>query len=94
MPKIDGRLLYVIEKRGKDLFRTACEHDLEGIVGKWKRGSYRSDGSSTSWAKIKNADYSQIEGRAELLRAQWQAAKEINPYERRVVIGEKGSPRL
>jgi hypothetical protein len=35
----------------------------EGIVGKWARGSYCSDGRTTSWVKIKNSSYTQIEGR-------------------------------
>jgi ATP-dependent DNA ligase len=48
------------------LFRAACDRDLEGIVAKWGRGSYRRDGITTSWIKIKNRDYSQAEGRREL----------------------------
>ena len=44
MPTIETRLLYLdhIEQRGCDLFRVACERDLEGIVGKWSRGTYRT----------------------------------------------------
>ena len=36
MPRIESRLLFVdhIEERGIDLFRAACEPDLEGVVGK------------------------------------------------------------
>lgn len=49
-----------------DLFLVACERDLEGIVGKWARGSYLSDPRTTSWVKIKNPSSSQMEGRAEL----------------------------
>ena len=48
-----------------DLFRVACERDLEGVVGKWANGSYLSDARSTSWVKIKNSSYSQMEGRHE-----------------------------
>jgi ATP-dependent DNA ligase len=55
-----------IEERGIDLFRVACDRDLEGIVGKWKDGSYSQDARGTSWVKIKNPTYSQIEGRHEL----------------------------
>ena len=68
MPRIESRLRFIehIEGRGVDLFRVACERDLEGIVGKWARGSYLSDGRSTSWVKIKNARYSQMEDRMEL----------------------------
>jgi len=67
MPSIDSRLLYVdhLKERGCDLFRAACDRDLEGIVAKWATGPYRRDGISTSWIKIKNRDYSQAKGRHE-----------------------------
>jgi hypothetical protein len=44
------------------------EHDLEGIVGKWAAGPYICDGQSTSWVrvKVKNPNYSQMDGRREL----------------------------
>jgi ATP-dependent DNA ligase len=51
--------------RGADLFRLACEGDLEGIVAKWAQGRYVED-SSTSWLKIKNPRYSQMHGRREM----------------------------
>jgi len=68
MPGIECRLLYLdhIASRGADLFRVACERDLEGIVGKYAHGTYRTDGRATSWLKVKNRTYSQMEGRAEL----------------------------
>jgi bifunctional non-homologous end joining protein LigD len=68
LPKIETRLLYVdhIEERGCDLFRAACERDLEGIAAKWSRGTYQTDGRRTSWLKIKNPAYSQIVDRHEL----------------------------
>jgi hypothetical protein len=37
----------------------------EGIVGKWTGGTYRTDGRSTSWLKIKNSAQSQIAARSE-----------------------------
>ena len=33
------------------LFELACERDLEGIVAKWKHGSYPTDGHGPSWLK-------------------------------------------
>src|SRR5919201_1683104 len=68
MPRIESRLLYVddFRERGSALFRAACAHDLEGIVGKLRQGRYEADGVSTSWVKIKNPNYSQDEGRREL----------------------------
>jgi bifunctional non-homologous end joining protein LigD len=68
MPTIESRLLYLdqIVGRGCDLFRVACERDLEGIVAKWGRGTYRTDGRATSWLKIKNPEYSQMRERHEL----------------------------
>jgi ATP-dependent DNA ligase len=70
-PRVTSRLLYVdaITRRGSDLFRLACDRDLEGVVGKWSRGTYQCDGRGTSWLKIKNPEYSQVEGRRELFEA-------------------------
>jgi len=41
MPRVQSRLLYVdhLERRGCGLYHAACERDLEGIVGKWAKGS-------------------------------------------------------
>jgi bifunctional non-homologous end joining protein LigD len=68
MPSVECRLLYLdhLQRRGCDLFRAACQRDLEGIVGKWATGTYRTDGRATSWLKIKNPDYSQMRDRHEL----------------------------
>jgi bifunctional non-homologous end joining protein LigD len=62
-----SRVLYVehIEERGEDLFSLTVDHDLEGIVAKWKNGAYR-DVPRTSWVKVKNRHYSQIVGRDKL----------------------------
>ena len=53
-----SRVLYAehIEERGEDLFKLTTDRDLEGIVGKWKRGAYRG-GEKTSWVKIRNSHY-------------------------------------
>jgi bifunctional non-homologous end joining protein LigD len=71
MPAIECRLLYLdhLAERGRDLFRVACERDLEGIVAKWARGPYHTDGRSTSWLKIKNPHYPQMRDRQELFSA-------------------------
>jgi hypothetical protein len=64
--------------RGTRLYELACERDLEGIVAKWADGTYQSDGRSTSWLKIKNPDYTQMEGRHELFaekRHEWRAPR-------------------
>jgi ATP-dependent DNA ligase len=68
MPTIECRLraLDHLEQRQCDLFGVACERDLEGIVAKWARGTYRTDGRTTSWLKIKNRDYTQMRDRHEL----------------------------
>ena len=57
-----------IRERGSDFFRLACRRDLEGIVAKWAHGEYQT-GDGTSWLKIKNSDYSQIEGRHEVFES-------------------------
>ena len=68
MPRIESRLMFLdaIRARGTRLYELACERDLEGIVAKWARGTYQCDGRGTSWLKIKNPKYSQMEGRHEL----------------------------
>jgi hypothetical protein len=35
-------------------------------VANWAKGTYRTDGRATSRQKIKNPEYSQVEGRHEL----------------------------
>jgi ATP-dependent DNA ligase len=69
--RMESRLVYMdhIVGRGTDLFAAVCARDLEGIVAKWKRGRYHSDGQTTSWLKIRNASYSQVQGRPELFGA-------------------------
>jgi len=71
VPRVHSRLLYVdaIAERGTDLLRLACRRDLEGIVAKWSHGTYQGDGRGTSWLKIKNPEYSQMDGRRELFEA-------------------------
>jgi bifunctional non-homologous end joining protein LigD len=71
MPRIETRLVYLdhVEGRGSELFAVVCARDLEGVVAKWKRGPYHSDGLTTSWLKIRNADYSQMQGRSDLFGA-------------------------
>jgi bifunctional non-homologous end joining protein LigD len=61
------RLLYAqhIDGAGKQFFQEICRRDLEGIVGKRKMSVYKDDG--LGWVKIKNRNYSQAEGRQELL---------------------------
>ena len=67
MPRVQSRIVYVdhVFGRGRALFRAACKNDLEGIVAKWKHGTYQA-GHGTSWIKIKNPSYSQMNGRHEL----------------------------
>jgi len=62
------RLLYCdhIEEHGETLFRFACEHDLEGIVGKPKDSPYRFTESETCWLKVENPNYTQALGREDL----------------------------
>ena len=59
------RFLDHVRGRGRDLYDAACKLDAEGVVGKWAAGAYHSDGTKTSWVKVKNPCYSQAEGRHE-----------------------------
>lgn len=63
-----SRALYAqhIDSCGKKFFEEICERDLEGVVAKRKLGVYRED--RQDWIKIKNRNYSQAEGRHQLLR--------------------------
>ncbi len=67
VPEDPSYLLYLdhLEEKGVELFQSVCEMDLEGIVAKWEEGPYLAD-KKTSWIKIRNPNYSQAVGRAEL----------------------------
>jgi ATP-dependent DNA ligase len=54
-----------IKGRGIDFHRVVCEHDLEGVVAKWRGGTYQTT-HRTSWLKIRNPNYTQWDGRREL----------------------------
>jgi bifunctional non-homologous end joining protein LigD len=81
VPPLGERLLRVdpIEGRGEELFRLACEQDLEGVVGKWAAGDYTDDGRTTSWVKVKNGSYSQAEGRGELFEGRGRPGRSRSP---------------
>ena len=59
-------LLYAshMERHGVRLFQAICQRDCEGIVGKYKRGTYAA--APTSWVKILNPSYSQKRERREM----------------------------
>jgi bifunctional non-homologous end joining protein LigD len=88
MPKIESRVRYVdhIVGGGKKFFELACIEDLEGIVAKWKFGTYRSDGAQTSWVKIKNPNYSQAERRHELFEKRNAGYRRYQRIRRELVL--------
>ena len=55
-------VLYATEvvQHGVELFRLACERNLEGIVAKHRDSMY---GDGARWLKIKNPEYTQAVGR-------------------------------
>jgi len=59
-------LLYAshMERYGVRLFQAICQQDCEGIVGKYKRGTYTT--APTSWVKILNPSYSQKRDRQKM----------------------------
>jgi bifunctional non-homologous end joining protein LigD len=63
-----SRLRYVehLAQHGTALFQRICEMDLEGIVAKHSFGPYVTDRERSTWFKIRNRNYSQMEGREEL----------------------------
>ncbi len=72
VPSAPSRVLYSdhIEEHGPQIFEFSCQNDLEGVVAKWKFGSYLPNTNATTWIKIKNAAYSQMEGRVEKFERQ------------------------
>lgn len=68
MPRVPSRIVYHdhVAHRGVKLFEKACQTNCEGIIAKWAEGTDHVDGRTTSWLKIKNPDYSQMEGRREV----------------------------
>ena len=81
MPHASTRLRYVddVRARGSELFRAVCAADAEGVVGKWVSGTYHTDGTTTSWVKVKNRGYSQMEGRHELFAERGAARTRRTP---------------
>ncbi len=77
VPSAPSRVLYRdhIEEHGPQIFDFACQNDLEGVVAKWKFGSYLPNSNATTWIKIKNPAYSQMEGRAEQFDRQQKRTK-------------------
>ena len=57
-----------VEQYGTALFHHVCKLDLEGIVAKHGFGPYTTERERTTWFKIKNRNYSQMEGREELFK--------------------------
>ena len=86
LPRVASRVRYVdhVFEQGVEFFKLACAQDLEGIVGKWERGTYQMTGG-TSWVKVKNPTYTQIEDRADLFDS-----RTMHPASRR----KTGGPSL
>ena len=51
---------------GTELYQLCCQLDLEGIVAKQSNSPYEENEQTPHWIKIKNPNYSQKEGRADL----------------------------
>lgn len=70
LPSRSPHVLYLDHTRGNrsELFRLACQFDLEGIVAKRADSRYEDNPNSRNRIKIKNPAYSQKEGRADLFK--------------------------
>jgi bifunctional non-homologous end joining protein LigD len=71
LPSRSAHVLYVNHTKGagQRLFELACQLDLEGIIAKRADSPYKEDTTHIPhWVKIKNPNYSQKEGRADLFR--------------------------
>src|SRR3712207_1872576 len=67
LPQDTGPLykILAIEEHGRALFGAIRKMDLEGVVAKRKGDPYRS---GTTWYKIRNPGYTQLESRVELFQ--------------------------
>jgi bifunctional non-homologous end joining protein LigD len=86
MPReaVHARVLYhdYVDGRGVDLFAAIRGNDLEGVVAKWRYGRYHTDGQTTSWFKIRNPQYSQVDGRRDVFaprRSAWSRSRLAKP---------------
>ncbi|HYH00331.1 MAG TPA: hypothetical protein VD837_14455, partial [Terriglobales bacterium] len=82
VPRSGERLLYCdhVEGDGEGLFRLACEHDLEGIVAKYKGSPYLQEAKPT-WFKIRNRCYSQWIGREELFERERERDPDVPDWD-------------
>ncbi len=87
VPHAPSRILYSdhIEEHGDQIFEFACQQDLEGIVAKWKHGSYLPNSTATTWMKVKNPSYSQLDLRNEQFERRQEERK---PASRRIRLLE------
>jgi bifunctional non-homologous end joining protein LigD len=53
--------------QGPAFFALCCQHDLEGVIAKRRDSTYTEADHKTAWLKIKNRNYSQAEGRGEIM---------------------------
>jgi len=60
-PGLQVLYLDYVSSCGVRFFDLVCQHDMEGIVAKWKDGRY----DEPSWVKIRNPSYSQLINRRE-----------------------------
>jgi bifunctional non-homologous end joining protein LigD len=65
LPKVSKIIstAFSVRGRGRDMFAFMCEHDLEGVIAKRFKDPYNQN---VTWYKIKNKQYSQLQGRARL----------------------------
>ena len=55
-----------IDGSGMALFQRICDLDLEGVIAKHKSGPYVAERENSTWFKVLNRGYSQMQGREEL----------------------------
>jgi hypothetical protein len=68
LPEPPSPILYTshLDGNGVQLFKAACDYDLEGLIAKRKHVPFESDDLSAAWIKIKNPLCSQIHGGSNL----------------------------
>ena len=70
LPARSAHILYVDHTKGSgiELYRLACQLDLEGIVAKRADSRYEDNSNARNWIKVTNPTYSQKEGRGDLFK--------------------------
>ena len=87
-PSTHARYVDHTQGAGTELYRLACQLDLEGIVAKRADSLYDNQTVPPPWIKIKNPTYSQSRSKGRLKRASYGTKPRTESVHARVVVYE------